>query len=103
MAAPQLTILSILVGLYMASFRDMLAECESLISMEEGLNLVEMLPADELGCRVAQSALRSVMNYRAISIRLYCGRGPQHIGHGFSPLILPPPSPTHQTPAVIAL
>lgn len=44
----------------MASFRDMLAECESLISMEEGLNLVEMLPADELGCRVAQSALRSV-------------------------------------------
>lgn len=44
----------------MASFRDMLAECESLISMEEGLNLVEMLPPDELGCRVAQSALRSV-------------------------------------------
>ena len=41
-------------------YADVLRKCENLISMEEGLNFIDMLQADEVGVCIALSSLRTV-------------------------------------------
>ena len=58
-------------------YADVLRKCENLISMEEGLNFIDMLQPDEVGVCIAFSSLRTVsgvMEQKFKNMKIQCQR-----------------------------